>query len=340
MTDEVAFLAAIADRPGDQTPRLVYADWLDDRGDPRAELVRIEEEQRTLPADGDRYWALKPRRDELRAGCSADWLAALGYGTVYRPVLAPWPTAGVKGRFRLLRELVERWYGVPIPDAGGRADEVAAVEARLGRTLPAAVREWIAFALDTRDRPPARNILRDGFGPDEVVLREDVGAVSLLMQAEQDIIWGVRDADWTADDPPVTVYYLNYGDEDDFDGEDGPQGAFVENHRIDGVAAFALSYATSYTRGSAGGFGVSAPSTAAFRRQLVSYFTNVVTVAGVEVYERDDMLVRYYPQDESGEGHLSVEVRRPVPRESVPGFLLALTRNGGSFHGMFTPDRR
>jgi uncharacterized protein (TIGR02996 family) len=34
------FLAAILSVPDDQTPRLVFADWLEDRGDPRAREVR------------------------------------------------------------------------------------------------------------------------------------------------------------------------------------------------------------------------------------------------------------------------------------------------------------
>ncbi len=38
-----AFLRAINDGPDDDTPRLVYADWLDEHGDPqRAELIRVQ----------------------------------------------------------------------------------------------------------------------------------------------------------------------------------------------------------------------------------------------------------------------------------------------------------
>lgn len=37
-----AFLAAIDDQPDDDLPRLVYADQLDERGDPRGELIRIQ----------------------------------------------------------------------------------------------------------------------------------------------------------------------------------------------------------------------------------------------------------------------------------------------------------
>ena len=42
MGDDDAFLRAIADAPGDDAPRLVYADWLDEHGQPdRAEYLRL-----------------------------------------------------------------------------------------------------------------------------------------------------------------------------------------------------------------------------------------------------------------------------------------------------------
>jgi uncharacterized protein (TIGR02996 family) len=40
MTHEEAFLQAILDSPDDDTPRLVYADWLEEQGDQRARTVR------------------------------------------------------------------------------------------------------------------------------------------------------------------------------------------------------------------------------------------------------------------------------------------------------------
>lgn len=43
MNDEAAFIAALAADPDDRTTALVFADWLDDRGDPRGPLMRIEE---------------------------------------------------------------------------------------------------------------------------------------------------------------------------------------------------------------------------------------------------------------------------------------------------------
>ena len=42
MTDDDAFLQAVVAAPGDDAPRLVYADWLDERGDPRGAYLRAE----------------------------------------------------------------------------------------------------------------------------------------------------------------------------------------------------------------------------------------------------------------------------------------------------------
>jgi uncharacterized protein (TIGR02996 family) len=44
MTEEDAFIREIFDNPGDDTHRLVYADWLDERDDPRGPYLRAEAE--------------------------------------------------------------------------------------------------------------------------------------------------------------------------------------------------------------------------------------------------------------------------------------------------------
>ena len=53
MPTDADFLAAIAAHPADDTPRLVYADWLDDRGDAdRAAYLRAAVEMTQLCGDG------------------------------------------------------------------------------------------------------------------------------------------------------------------------------------------------------------------------------------------------------------------------------------------------
>jgi uncharacterized protein (TIGR02996 family) len=60
MPQDDAFLQAILASPDDDTPRLVYADWLDERGAPRGEFIRVQCELARLPDD-------HPRRKELEA---------------------------------------------------------------------------------------------------------------------------------------------------------------------------------------------------------------------------------------------------------------------------------
>ena len=55
MSDELALLTAIIAHPDEDTPRLIFADWLDENGHPeRAEFVRVQIEMDRLPE--------KPRR--------------------------------------------------------------------------------------------------------------------------------------------------------------------------------------------------------------------------------------------------------------------------------------
>jgi uncharacterized protein (TIGR02996 family) len=66
MTPDDAFLQAIINDPDDDTPRLVYADYLDDRGEnERAEFIRVQCELARLPDAG--AGQPSPRRQELEA---------------------------------------------------------------------------------------------------------------------------------------------------------------------------------------------------------------------------------------------------------------------------------
>ena len=77
MSLEASFLADIRDHPDDDTPRLIYADWLEERGDPRGEFLRLEVRLRSLPEDDPRGESIRHRLRELRDGINEDWLALL-----------------------------------------------------------------------------------------------------------------------------------------------------------------------------------------------------------------------------------------------------------------------
>jgi uncharacterized protein (TIGR02996 family) len=67
MTRTDAFLEAILERPGDEVPRLVYADWLEEQGDPRGGLLRDHCLLAQLPPrDPQRKLLLRRQRKRLR----------------------------------------------------------------------------------------------------------------------------------------------------------------------------------------------------------------------------------------------------------------------------------
>jgi uncharacterized protein (TIGR02996 family) len=64
---EMAFLHAIQANLDDPTPKLVYADWLEEREDPRGQLLRTEVER--LKKEGPRrVWAEKNPRQDIPSG--------------------------------------------------------------------------------------------------------------------------------------------------------------------------------------------------------------------------------------------------------------------------------
>jgi len=71
MTDDEAFIRAIVDAPNDDAPRLIYADWLDERGDPRGEYLRAETEwakpwrEREQPKYSAHVWDLATLLDPI-----------------------------------------------------------------------------------------------------------------------------------------------------------------------------------------------------------------------------------------------------------------------------------
>src|SRR5687767_4232018 len=67
-SDEQALLDEIAARPGDDAPRLVYADWLDDHGEPdRAELIRLQCRMADMDHLGNEWQRLEPLRERAEA---------------------------------------------------------------------------------------------------------------------------------------------------------------------------------------------------------------------------------------------------------------------------------
>jgi uncharacterized protein (TIGR02996 family) len=94
MDEEAAFTAAILAAPRDDTPRLLFADWLDERGDPRGEWLRVTVRLQQLvwnfaPAEmrAKHQWVrevarLQRRLRELRAVVPEAWALRVQAGYI------------------------------------------------------------------------------------------------------------------------------------------------------------------------------------------------------------------------------------------------------------------
>jgi uncharacterized protein (TIGR02996 family) len=197
--DEAGFLRAIADDPEDDAPRLVYADWLDERDDPRGEFIRVQLEfERTAPL-AERYAVLRARARALRRLVDPEWAVAMGFPPRHRPLFAALPTARAD-RWALVDEFIEIWHPPLGPGDGYSEDDLRAAEVRLGCRLPAALREWYALAGRRRDVWSLQDRLE---APER--LRVEPGSGDLVFRWENQGCerWGIRAADLGRDDPPV-----------------------------------------------------------------------------------------------------------------------------------------
>src|SRR5262245_4164447 len=81
------FLARIRELPDEDGPRLIYADWLDEQGDPRGEFVRVQIALARLPEyDRRRPELLRAERDllTLYGDLWAEPFRGLATGPVFR----------------------------------------------------------------------------------------------------------------------------------------------------------------------------------------------------------------------------------------------------------------
>src|SRR5579885_144501 len=84
MSADEAFRAAILEDPDDDGPRLIYADWLEERGDPRGEFIRLQCALARMPAGDDRRGDLRARELALLREHEAAWAEPL------RPLASGW----------------------------------------------------------------------------------------------------------------------------------------------------------------------------------------------------------------------------------------------------------
>jgi uncharacterized protein (TIGR02996 family)/excisionase family DNA binding protein len=142
---ETGLLQAIVERPDEDVPRRIYADWLEDHGQPHhAEFVRLQLDLARVPScDHPRarpdcvFCAVRLHEAELLAAHGAAWLAAAlpGTGWLLRHGMSWLPATEGQPRQRLAafaRGLVEAVF-LPLDDFLQRGDQLFACRQPLRR---------------------------------------------------------------------------------------------------------------------------------------------------------------------------------------------------------------
>jgi uncharacterized protein (TIGR02996 family) len=327
VTHDDAFLQEVIEHPDDDGPRLVYADYLEEHGDPdRAELIRVCEAMRRTPVFAADYWRLKARRNELRPSCPAGWLAATGYdGTRYDPLFRDGFPDDWKGRWRLIREFAERWHFLPLGDVGGRRDEVRAEEGRLGLRLPPSLREFVAYAHDVAPAAGFGDVHRDVY-----TMRPLDGhpALSVLGDGDGSVRWAVHNDDLRLPDPPVYAYHQAYDDATRLvpAGGGGPEAPTLTD--------FVLGYVGTY-KPARDQFLTRVRADSGLRSRLEAAFPFRVEGPGGTTYEGAGVLATLGPDRWGPADLLAVCVHRSAGWERVPAFLWEYVRNDSDQAGMF-----
>ncbi|GIW82005.1 MAG: hypothetical protein KatS3mg105_3812 [Gemmatales bacterium] len=70
---EYGLLQAIIEDPDDDMPRLIYADWLEERGDARGEFIRVQCSLARLSGDDPEISSLRQREQELHDEYADTW---------------------------------------------------------------------------------------------------------------------------------------------------------------------------------------------------------------------------------------------------------------------------
>jgi uncharacterized protein (TIGR02996 family) len=105
MTEEDTLIRAVLAFRGDVCPRLIYADWLEERGDPRGEYLRLLTVLDGLAEAAEDTEDLRGRLRELESRIDLRWIALMRRGRT-RPRSERGQVSGSarKGRRRSRRE--------------------------------------------------------------------------------------------------------------------------------------------------------------------------------------------------------------------------------------------
>jgi uncharacterized protein (TIGR02996 family) len=239
MSEEAAFLRAVQANPNDVAVRLVYADWLEERGDPRGEYLRIAcalSSPTTTPSGKGpkprpRRATLWARLQTLRPTLDIKWLARVG--GLFHFLAA----TNARERMDELEHFIEFWYGPWKPEYGEP-------ESRLRKLpLPYPLRRFYAFAgrWPAPDPGHGMEFFYTGAGGHHL---HDLDSVKLQRKRLDFFMEYQGDWDgWTLpdeDDPPVWI--RGYWEEDAGGQDDEEEGSEKTKQVSSSLSGFLVTH--------------------------------------------------------------------------------------------------
>lgn len=224
-----------------------------------------------------------------------------------------------RARWRAIRELVDRWYGIAMPDAGNHDSAVARAEERVGATLPYSLRECVAFARDLTAHGKLIDITRDGLSVHR--LGDDVSFCTII---EGNADWVVDPSDLGLADPPVFAVLTE---------EDGTTRREPTTPWASTVSAFVLEHVVTYLRRPAGLLGASIRDLDPTLHALGMDLPVHARIEDRHVFEGPGIIVLVAPAQEGAWAEVRVHSRATA--DHVPASVHQLRRPAFAYGGLF-----
>lgn len=238
----------------------------------------------------------------------------------YQPVFLD-NDISIKKRWENLEYFTEQWYETKIHKEDF-TQEITEIEKRFNFLLPQSAKYFLTFAKRLENMHITypngcesnlfNETLRDCV---EIKMYEEFDILSLLIQAEGDIIWGIRKIDFKKENPEIFCFLLNY-DTDSFE-------AYPDENKPS-VTSFILNHLISYL-GNCNSFNIPSKSVEEFAQISKKYFGNYKTYDDITLAEDTNILIHKYQH--FGEPLTGFNIRTNNTLDKLPSEIVYFLKN-------------
>jgi hypothetical protein len=219
----------------------------------------------------------------------------------------------------IIKQLLEKWHQLTLD--WNEADHrliVADLEEKSGLPLPPSLRHWI-YLNETMIKS-GQWLLRDFH---DIKYRSDIGAITLMIQGEEDYYWAIQREHLTLSDPPVDGYTIDY------------QGRVQWDKRISPtLTTFLITYLLDYHMmfEGTGGYNATLPDKEALIDLFTAEFPHSIIIGGYHIFESEHVLA--FIQDAfSDRTKADLSVHYSGSPDHLPNCVRNNFRHQGSYYG-------